>query len=419
MYPLRFNFDEQNYTASSVPVKLIDSGIVKVSAGRQHFMALSEDGSVFVSGRNQNRQLGLEGIERVEGFQKADGVVAKDIYCDGYSSLITLTDVALLMWGHVRSEPHNDYHEYDRIFFRNNVAAASLQGTRVMALRDNGSIWKVDMSVSTDPNTWRKTWHYDSLPEEVLEGRQTGVARPPVAIAGNDLTVASKDLGPFGRVQLDGSTSYDDWSVQNWSWSWEGGSASGKRPNVSLPVGENLIRLEVTDDDGLSDFDELVVSVEKIDTGKVVGVEGDEELRLFRTENGFVAGAGRSIFIESEGVSQGEYVHLPLMLDERGSVKDFAVGNGFYLVLRDDGSLWGNGSRSSGQLGPEAGNSYHDGPVELFANGVKQIEAEASKSLVVMEDGSLWVAGRNHEGVLGANGLIENSCALSTRAFGW
>lgn len=397
-----FNYDSERNETSEVPVKLLDSGIVKISAGSGHFVALGADGRLFVSGMNYHKQLGLDGTDFVEGFQEVDGVLARDIYCYQSSTIVTLIDGSAVLWGHTRADPRNDVHEYSQVLYRGNVAATAIQGSDILALRDDGSIWRINLAHWTNPISGARRFHYDNKPFQVLpaDGGSSMVA--PVAVAGKDFSVESQQLGKFSSVALDGSDSYDDWSIQSWKWHWGDNTASGKKVEVFLPKGETVVRLVVTDDNGLTSEDEVAVRIHGMDTGEVVKVRGGDDLRLFMTENGYVGAAGRNWSYLFEGESNEARIHLPRYFDRSGDVADIEAGQGFFLILREDGSLWGDGNRHSGQLGPKAGNWNNFVPVEIFDSGVRRIEAGHSSSLVVMDDGSLWVAGRNFEGILGA-----------------
>jgi len=87
--------------------------------------------------------------------------------------------------------------------------------------------------------------------------------QPPVANAGPDQSVTDVDESGDQAVTLDGSASSDpDGSVVSWVWS-EGGEeiATGATPTVTLSVGTHTITLTVTDDDGASATDQVVISV--------------------------------------------------------------------------------------------------------------------------------------------------------------
>jgi len=86
---------------------------------------------------------------------------------------------------------------------------------------------------------------------------------PPSADAGADRTVLDSDRDGAETVTLDGSASSDrDGSIVSYEWR-EGATPIGMaaRVDVSLPVGVHTLTLEVTDDDGVSDTDTVVVTV--------------------------------------------------------------------------------------------------------------------------------------------------------------
>ena len=86
---------------------------------------------------------------------------------------------------------------------------------------------------------------------------------PPVADAGDDQTVTDADMSGDEDVTLDGSGSTDaDGTIASWSWS-EGGVeiATGEMPTVTFAVGAHTVTLTVTDDEGETDTDDVVITV--------------------------------------------------------------------------------------------------------------------------------------------------------------
>lgn len=84
--------------------------------------------------------------------------------------------------------------------------------------------------------------------------------KPPVAKAGSDKTV---EYG--GSITLDGSHSYDpDGTIVKYSWNYNGNIKSGISVTYDnlTTVGNNTITLTVTDDDGATASDQLVVTVQ-------------------------------------------------------------------------------------------------------------------------------------------------------------
>jgi len=85
---------------------------------------------------------------------------------------------------------------------------------------------------------------------------------PPVAVAGTDQTVTDTDDGGDEDVTLDGSGSFDvDGTIVSYDWTWTGDSATGESPTATFPVGETTVTLTVTDDEGATDTNEVIITV--------------------------------------------------------------------------------------------------------------------------------------------------------------
>ena len=81
-----------------------------------------------------------------------------------------------------------------------------------------------------------------------------------------------------------------------------------------------------------------------------------------------------------------------------------AVGENHAVILRDDGTIWGAGDSSLGELGMEGGQylvfarlTAGDAPL----SGVRAIAAGNNSTFVIRDDNSLWATGCNHFGELG------------------
>ncbi|MCK5448554.1 MAG: PKD domain-containing protein, partial [Gemmatimonadetes bacterium] len=88
--------------------------------------------------------------------------------------------------------------------------------------------------------------------------------QPPVADAGMDQTVVDADDSGSEDVTLDGSASTDvDGTIASWSWAEDGTEiATGEMPTAAFAVGVHTVVLTVTDDDGATGTDNVMVTVE-------------------------------------------------------------------------------------------------------------------------------------------------------------
>ena len=85
-------------------------------------------------------------------------------------------------------------------------------------------------------------------------------------------------------------------------------------------------------------------------------------------------------------------------------VRYIAAGEGHSVILRNDGSLWGAGDSSFGELGLDGGSlstftrlSADGAPI----SGVSAVSAGNNSSFFISGDNSLWAAGFNNSGELG------------------
>jgi beta-glucanase (GH16 family) len=85
----------------------------------------------------------------------------------------------------------------------------------------------------------------------------------PVAIAGTDIQILDTDLNGSETVNLNGSASYDSYgTIVNYSWIADSTViASGNNVLFDFAIGTHVLSLEVTDDDGFSASDEMIIII--------------------------------------------------------------------------------------------------------------------------------------------------------------
>lgn len=100
------------------------------------------------------------------------------------------------------------------------------------------------------------------LPTDSVEGAKN---LPPHADAGPDQSVTDSNGDGVESVPLDGSKSNDpDGQIVVFAWSENGGKiAEGAQPRVSFTVGRHDVTLTVTDNDGATHSDNVLITVEE------------------------------------------------------------------------------------------------------------------------------------------------------------
>jgi len=91
------------------------------------------------------------------------------------------------------------------------------------------------------------------------------------------------------------------------------------------------------------------------------------------------------------------------------------LGQWFSFAIKNDGTLWGWGQNTSGQLGTNDATKYSS-PVQTVSGGNnwKQVTCGQIHTLAIKTDGTLWVWGGNNFGQLGTNNRTNYSSPVQT-----
>ena len=129
-----------------------------------------------------------------------------------------------------------------------------------------------------------------------------------------------------------------------------------------------------------------------------------------------------SIFLKSDGSLWttswvNDWGYFPKKRIDSGIASASGYSSGTILIQKTDGSLWGKGSVESLGLEYAKGSSVSLSTLtQILASGVDKVQSSNSHSLYLKTDGSLWGMGRDSYGELGMgtyswsnpNGFFDN-----------
>lgn len=441
------------------PVQVISGGALKIEAGRRFTAVLMDDGSVRWYGTINGGRFG-------EAFQQTQTIEARvpmevmssgvsDIAVGDFQILFLKEDGSLWVMGENWFDLDNldrpNWAPYPVRALDREVVGMAAGEEHFLVLREDRSVWSIG---ANDRSQLGDNGPVSQSARKVVDAsveREANVQ--PVALAGPDIRISNGDGVKGGKAFLDGSGSSDDWQVNSWRWSWNGKSVEGRLLEAYFPNGETRVKLEVFDDEGLVDSDELTVFVSpqsrvlQVDTGfshtlllkedgslwssgshrvgqlgigplsdwtpdhftmfkefTLVVHEGVRFIRAFGDRSFFVMDDGSLWAMGQIGPGLGSLIEegayfSPQRLIESG-VKELYVAEEHYLILMKDGSLWGIGSSQYGQLGIRSNEPLLE-LVPIVEGGVVSACAYGDNSLYTLDDGSLWGMGKNDSGQLG------------------
>jgi alpha-tubulin suppressor-like RCC1 family protein len=405
-------------TAIPTPVEGLDE-VTSAVVGEAHSVALRSDGTVWAWGRNDKGQLG-------QGFSSAGSPIREPVIVPGLSNMVALSvgrnhtlalknDGTVWTWGDNRfGQVGNGVADFQPVTVPfqvpglPNVRAVAAGGLHSLAVRADGTLWcwgdntkgqlgqgtesvspvtdpvqvpnltgvadaaggdLHSMVVRTDGSVW--IWGVNDQGLLGISSAAALVAKPtPVPGVGEAIAV-SAGAGTSYALLLDGS-------VMAWGYNSDGQSALGTQTPVT--PSPTLIP-------GLR-------SVTAIAAGKMHA--------LALRDDGSVLSWGNSSFGQTGNGLSNNY-NVPVQVPNFTDVTAVAVSQTHVIALRGDGTVWTWGDNGKGQLGNGvvlAG--YTPTPFQVPGlTGMTAVAATNVNSYAVKSDGSVWAWGDNMNGQLG------------------
>jgi alpha-tubulin suppressor-like RCC1 family protein len=341
--------------------------------GANHSMFITSDGSLWTMGENNYGQLGDGTFSDTNLPQRivTGGVIA--VAGSGHTLFIK-TNGSLWGMGWNYQGQLGDGHpvtvsppygiDLPEQILPGGVTAVSAGGQHSLIIMTNGSLWAMGFNTSGqlgDGVTATSPPYGASLPVQIVTSNVVAVA------AGGNHSLFLKSDGSLWAMGANNNGQLGD----------------GTFVNTNLP-------------------EEIVFS-------NVVAIAAGNNHSLFLKSDGSLWAMG---FNTQGELGDGTYsttaphgVSHPEQIVASG-VTAIAAGFEHSLFIKSDGSLWGMGAASTGQLG--GGSSIKTNrPAQIVVSGVTAIAAGSLHSLFLKSDGTLWAVGYNGYGELGDGSFKE------------
>jgi alpha-tubulin suppressor-like RCC1 family protein len=402
------------------------SGIVAITAGGNHNLALRGDGTVWAWGENGNGRLGDGTQERrltpvqVKGAGGVGALTGVTAIVAGESHSLALTgDGTIWAWGGNVAGQVGDGSTESRAWpvpvrGLGGIRRIAAGGSHSLALGGDGTAW-----------AWGANWH-GQLGDGTITGRPI-----PVAVGGLS-DVSRLEAGDAHSLALRGDGTVWSWGLNDYGQLGDGRSRQrAESAPVALAAGVAAIqadfhhalalRLDGTVQSwGANYRDQLGRETRQITSqpetvgglAGVVAVDPGDHHSLALTGDGTVWAWGWNRYGQlGDGTTSGGDCACRITPTRVVGLTDVvAIGGGTYhsLALKRDGTVWAWGRNVAGQLG-DGSTTDRPTPVRVMLTdalpltGVVAIAAGEGHNLALIGDGTVWAWGWNDYGQTGDN----------------
>lgn len=288
------------------------SGIVQITAGEGFSLAVKSNGSLFSWGKNNLGQLGNNSNATLQTVPTYNGSSSSEIIAiasgHGFNTYTLNSNGTLKGWGDNSDRQLLDGTNIDKYApvnltaaGNNNIAIANGFG-HVMVLKDNGSI---------------SGWGDNTLGGQVGTGSGTNELAP-ASLDGNDWNSIFTGTFTTGAIKANGSL---------WMWGSNGNGEAGI---------------------GSTDDQETPIQIGS-DRWNMIAIGGSHTIGI--KEDGTLWGWGRNYAGEAGGGTNTSDITAPAQIGTENDWVYVSAASMSSFAIKADGTLWGWGAASMGQLG--------------------------------------------------------------------
>lgn len=407
-----------NVTDSLSPVQVgTDTNWMKSSSGRYHSMAIKTTGTLWGWGRNQFGQLGRGNTTDTSApFQVGSDTNWASVRCSQYHTLAIKNDGTMWAWG------------------------SNFDGQ--LGLGQNPSQYEIPVRVGSDTN-WSTSRSVITCGQDfTCVGRTTGTLwsfgrsrygrlgtgtndiSSPVQVfggvttwnrvnAGQAFAIASRTNGTlwaWGRNnqgQLGNNTTSNAYSPRQIGslTTWTGNIGAGYAHTLAIRTngtlwgwGRNTV--------GQLGFGDIINKSSPVQIGSATWsavCAGVDETVGIRTDGTLWGWGDRNwVFGTVNDRRRSSPEQIGTDTDWSFVVASFGVFGGHAMMLKSNGTIWGLGRNSEGQLGVPGASNYRSSPIQVGSDTDWSFVAVGNgHTMAIKTNGTLWAWGYNNYGQLG------------------
>ena len=436
----------------TIPSRLGISNVKKIAANNDQSMILTKDGYVYVWGLNSNGELGVGTYKEVKTptlLNYVNNILDISI---GKNHTMLLTTKGKVLTSGLNSYGQTGKTEgktniFTQIEVPATVGKISAGDNHSVLLTTNGEVYTFgynengQLGLGTKTNVTIPTKTNMTNIMEISAGRNhtvvLGANRVLYSTGSNSngqLGIGTKDdkllFTEITKVQdmmsISSGNTYNvaikyDGNVYGWGDYYHGTASVKTKTNSRVPV-------KIGNDSSYAEEPEITVNVNGAKQIQItpkysfnVFKEDNEEDSDFQYEslnediatvgeNGLVTGVKvGTTWIKVKEVATGKENIVIVRVIESDSkyASKIAGGDGYAAVLKADGSIWGFGYNSDGQLGNDKLAPINVPSQTNILATYKQIEAGKKFTIALREDGTVWAWGDNTYGQLGQGNRVS------------